>query len=214
MITSTDTGQSFQQMFATGDSLLLELREVTNSWTSSDGPVPSYVVNNEQTYSVAKVLAQDTPVSVRSAGQSDVRTSITMRLVYTNGSPSCDEACIRRNMWTGTYTVEGLYAESSYGDMSWPQSSSQVIDVRMGTSIPSGCDYNSAMSAADQKARQQYPNLDINGYRHKEYFIPNGFSCGWAGLAIVGCQRPQAAASNGRCWSMIKSSMPLVQAHE
>ena len=53
-------------------------------------------------------------------------------------------------------SVEGVMAESSYGDISWPESSGVLITVEMGKATPTssaGCPTYDERTHADRKAR-------------------------------------------------------------
>ena len=115
-------------------------------------------------------------------------------------------------MWTGTRSVDGLYQAGSYDRVSFPPDANGdgAADAfgpfAVGYSATS-CDYSAWANAADSAAAAAGVNLSL--YRHRVYVLPryDELSCGWAGLAQVGC------GSYCRAW-IAEGESPMVFAHE
>ena len=118
-------------------------------------------------FRVARVISAGTPAQMPIAVQmgrvanSDRRTLITLRLIYTDGSPDyCSASAVRSGMWCSDKAAD-IFSASSYGAMTWDQSAFRVIDVQMGSQMLRTCDQNTAMRQADQKAREQH-GVDVS----------------------------------------------------
>ena len=128
----------------------------------------------------------------RRAVRDGPRTMLMIRVKYlgSGGDPAsyCNEQCMRDNAWNGiSGHLDGMIRESSYGKVSFPQSSGRVTSVQVSKYISSqqGCPVEQMKNDADAQLRNQGVNL--NSYDHRVYYIPaNTPGCGWAGLAYVG----------------------------
>jgi hypothetical protein len=115
-------------------------------------------------------------------------------------------------MWTGARNVDALYQAGSYDQMAFPPDTNGdgspdaygPFDVNYSAA---SCDYSAWASAADSQASAAGVNLSL--YRHRVYVLPryNELSCGWAGLANVGC------GTYCRAW-IAEGESPMVYAHE
>lgn len=136
------------------------------------------------------------------------RSMIMIRINYRDSKVSyCDEACVRTNAWTGSQNTNGMFQESSYGRISFPEG--QVITVEIDQSINSlsNCPFWDMGLAADAAARQQH-NIDPDNYVHRAYYIPsNTPGCFFGGVAYIGC-------SVTHCKSWMRSANGPVLAHE
>lgn len=120
------------------------------------------------------------------------RSIIFIRMVYKgdNGSPECDESCIRANMWTGTKNIAGLFTESSYGKVSFPIDKGKIVTVQIdNTTAKQGdaCPYWDIRAHGEAALVQQHPDIAISSYDHRSFFIPKSIQgCDWGGIASVG----------------------------
>merc|ERR1719336_389879 len=65
-----------------------------------------------------------------------------------------------------------------------------------------GCPANDCYYTSLEKIPQQYPGVDPDSYTFREFFVPRQIgSCGWAGLAVVGCGHFSRLPNPGGCWS-------------
>merc|ERR1719478_1260780 len=65
---------------------------------------------------------------------------LVVRLCYKSDCPclDCTEDNIRKWAWSGHHNLNGLYRETSYGLVSWPQDMGAVMTVHIDETI-SGC---------------------------------------------------------------------------
>jgi hypothetical protein len=214
-------------MAVTADANRQRLQATTSRTAAST--LPGYVLTPAAVYTINSVIQAPMPQAAQLRA-ADVRSIVIIRMVYNDASPTyCDEACVADRMW-GTLadskchyiysgqvcgSVADNFLASSYGAMSWPQTSGRVISVNMGKNVPVGtCDVSTEMSLADSRALS-LNNVDVTDYIHKEYFVPSVFgSCSWGGYATVGCARPGYSFSGGACWAMERDSFPTTRLHE
>jgi hypothetical protein len=112
-------------------------------------------------------------------------------------------------MFTGDPSVDRLYQETSFGQMSWPgdtdgNGTPDVFRVRINDS-GNDCATDSWRSQADTVAANAGVNLGL--YQHRLYVLPSTVGCTWAGLGLVGC--------GGSCWAIVATcDRGDVYAHE
>jgi len=97
---------------------------------------------------------------------------------------------------------------SSFGRLSAPRSRGKAVVVNMGKTLASVIDGGSSCPGNDcyytslKKIPEQYPGVDPDSYTFREFFFPRGIgSCGWAGLANVGCGHFSKLPNPGACWT-------------
>ncbi len=115
-------------------------------------------------------------------------------------------------MWTGARSLDGLYQDASFDRLSFPPDTNGdgAADAFGPFAInhsAASCDYSAWANAADSAASASGVNLAL--YRHRVYVLPryDQLSCGWAGLANVGC------GSYCRSW-IAEGESPMVYVHE
>jgi hypothetical protein len=118
------------------------------------------------------------------------REAVVMIVDFQDAPVSCSDADITETMFTGTWSVDGLYQETSFGTLSFPSDtdgdgSPDVLRVSINASTGDSCDPWSWADLADAEAVNAQIDLDL--YEHRVYVLPTGTTCGWAGLANVGC---------------------------
>ena len=138
-----------------------------------------------------------TPSRSRRALRNGARTMLMINVVYggNGGNPAqyCGESCMTQNAWTSTQGhLDGMIRESSYGKVSFPQSSGRVITVNLGTKQISqqyNCPVEQMRQDADAAIQQQgiLSSQALDQYDHRVYYIPESTpGCQWAGLAYIG----------------------------
>jgi hypothetical protein len=132
--------------------------------------------------------------------------SVLVLVADFQGSPvSCSNAQIAGLMFGASASVDGLYRASSYGAISFPGGPADVRRVSIGASAADPCNPNAWASTADAAAAAA--GVDLGSYQHRVYVLPSNVSCGWAGLATVGCF--------GVCRAWVATcQLPDVYAHE
>ncbi|MHA1153804.1 MAG: reprolysin-like metallopeptidase, partial [Alphaproteobacteria bacterium] len=89
-------------------------------------------------------------------------------------------------MFTGSFSVNTLYQEASFGQMAFP--GDRANDVIILDNIPynANCPYNTIASDADQAATDA--GVDLSQYHHKVYLVPPSSisDCGWLAIGQVG----------------------------
>ena len=168
--------------FGPGDSLVLDVaapaatsmtaRSRNYNYAHDDRPMAMPELNKQPRYKVVSAIertpAEPQPTDDEREGRiasmesaTDIRSLISVRMVYTDESPTyCDEACVRDGMW-GNVRVYGGYvtgstadllSKSSYGKMEWPEEQGAVVSVDMEKAAPVGtCAYNDEMNIAMAK---------------------------------------------------------------
>jgi len=118
---------------------------------------------------------------------------------------------------SGGETVDGAYLDSSYGlegvgGAAYPGGATDVIRVLIDQASPYGsvCDPYAWADAADAAATTAGVNLA--GYQHRVYVLPQNVGCPWGGLGQVEC------GDNCRAWESTYSYYPCgtrgAHAHE
>ncbi len=89
-------------------------------------------------------------------------------------------------MFTGSFSVDSLYQEASFGQMAFP--GNRTDDVIILDNIPynAGCPYYTIANDADQAASDA--GVDLSQYHHKVYLVPPSSisDCGWLALGQLG----------------------------
>ena len=122
----------------------------------------------------------------------------------------CSDAAVGGLMFAAqTASVDALYREASFGQLSWASDSDGngapdvvrvVIDDAGGD-----CDVTTWGSKADAAATAG--GATLSRYQHRVYVLPSGVGCRWAGVAQLGC--------GSACWAMIATcNRGDVYAHE
>jgi hypothetical protein len=100
---------------------------------------------------------------------------LMVRMVYADAAPDyCDEICMREIMWQDESSTAGLYKESSFGKLTFPEPNGVVVTVlinKMATD-EDACPFWSIGDDADAAVRDQYPYIDPSQFDHQAYFIP------------------------------------------
>jgi len=104
-------------------------------------------------------------------------------------------------MFTGTQSVDGLYRESSFGQLSFPGDTDgdgqpDVFGPFAINDSGNDCDYYAWAYAADDAA--EAAGIDLSQYQHRIYVLPpySKLGCTWAGVANVGGPRSWIAIAN------------------
>eukprot|EP00931_Biecheleriopsis_adriatica_P119764 TRINITY_DN9495_c0_g1_i2.p1 TRINITY_DN9495_c0_g1~~TRINITY_DN9495_c0_g1_i2.p1 ORF type:complete len:1067 (+),score=138.55 TRINITY_DN9495_c0_g1_i2:87-3287(+) len=112
---------------------------------------------------------------------------------------------------------------SSLGRLSAPRSRGRFVNVSMGKTLASvvggedgtGCPWNDCYDTALAKIQEQHPDVDPDSYTFREFFMPRQIgSCGWAGIANVGCGRFSKLPNPGGCWAMNLYAGAGIRSHE
>ena len=101
---------------------------------------------------------------------------------FLDANIECSAASVASLMFSGSNSVNSLYQEMSYGNVSF---SGDVFGPFTLNYLSTGsCDYYGWASAADAAAQAAGANL--SNYTHKVYVLPRKNQCGWAGLSTIG----------------------------
>jgi hypothetical protein len=148
------------------------------------------------------------------AAAPELRAAVVLmvNLIDASASSRYTLAQLASAMWTGARNVDGLYQAASYDQMAFPpdtngDGSADAFGPFNVSYSAASCDYSAWANAADSQASAAGVNLSL--YRHRVYVLPryNELSCGWAGLANVGC------GTWCRAW-IAEGESPMVYAHE
>lgn len=152
--------------------------------TSGELHVPSGAEKSLNVVST-KALAQEKALTARRA--------VVLMVNFNNKTHTLSRTDIAKTMFSDVIqSVDGLYREASFNQIAFPKDTDGdgMSDVFGPFTIPysssSKCDYIAWGDAADAAARKAGVDLDL--YQHIVYVMP-GSSCGWAGIASVGCAR-------------------------
>jgi len=152
----------------------------TNSVLNKDGCDTKYLplcVDSE--YLLKEAEIDEEASAQKKAAQDKVtgsRSILFIEMYYLDQSPPCTTSCIQQNMWGGSYNVDGLYNEASFGTLRFPQSSSLDVQLSMGTRVSDG-NYCSVgpqpiRTEALNAMAQQYPSVVISNYNHMMMVTP------------------------------------------
>jgi len=164
-----------------------------------------------------QVVALDRPSVAAAVGDGN-RDMLIIRVCYLDSCPTyCDENCVRSGMWTAGRNVDGMFRESSYNRIAFPQNMGTIVTVTVNQNASdlSGCPFTSMADDADAVLRAgSGPNPDT--FIHKAYFIPSDSSigCRWGGLAYVNTCQSLGQTSRRYCRSWVRSARPTTLAHE
>lgn len=148
---------------------------------------------------------------------------LMIRLNYEDQSVTYSEDQIVEYMYgtdAGSFgTLNDMIEKASYGKVSMPKEKRKIVSVNMGKNWASvsGCPYNSFVTEGLQKVRVQHPEVKIESYHFREFFIPyvsHTGGCGWGGLANVGCGYYSYIGTSRTCNAWYRSAVPFVRAHE
>ncbi|MGH7893021.1 MAG: MopE-related protein [Candidatus Binatia bacterium] len=139
------------------------------------------------------------------------RKAIVMVVDFTQDGKTvaCSDAAITGSMFTGNPSVDKLYQEASFNQLSWPADTNgngvpDVVRVAINDA-GNDCDTGTWRSLADSAATAAGMNLGL--YQHRVYVLPSSVACSWAGYAQIGC--------GSACWSMVSTcDRGDVYAHE
>ena len=110
------------------------------------------------------------------------QSTVVILINFLDANIECSAASVASQMFSGSSSVNGLYQEMSYGNVSF---SGDVFGPFTVNYVSTGsCDYNGWASAADAAA--EAAGADLSSYRHKVYVFPKKNQCGWAGLSTIG----------------------------
>jgi len=139
------------------------------------------------------------------------RKALVMVVNFTQDAKTvaCSDAAIAASMFSGNPSVDKLYQETSFGQLSWTADTNgngapDVVRVAINDA-GNDCDTTTWRSLADSAATAAGFNLSL--YQHRVYVLPSNVACSWAGYAQVGC--------GSACWAMIATcDRGDVYAHE
>jgi hypothetical protein len=122
---------------------------------------------------------------------------------------ACTDAAIGGMMFTGDPSVDRLYQQASFGQLSWPRDTdgNGVVDVFRVTIDDAGNDCDTPAWRAKADAAAAVLGASLGLYQHRLYVLPSTVACGWAGYAVIGC--------SASCWAMVATcDRGDVYAHE
>jgi hypothetical protein len=141
----------------------------------------------------------------------EMRKAVVMSVSFTDAAPACTTAAIQDVMYTGARNINGWYEENSFGKVGFSpdvdgNGAPDVVAVNIAATAAGACSPDSWAAAADAAATAKGVNFAL--YQHRVYVLPANVTCGWAGLAHVGC------GSGTGCRAWVKTCTPDVTAHE
>lgn len=137
------------------------------------------------------------------------RSSVLLLVDFADAAVACSDSLVTTLMFDGSYSVDGLYRDSSFGTMGFPRDTNgdgaaDVYRISIDASLSDACAPDAWAAAADVAA--QNAGVDLAPYQHVVYVLPNS-SCSWTGRANMGC------GDSCRTWIDI-CNLPDVYAHE
>jgi hypothetical protein len=137
------------------------------------------------------------------------RAAITLRVAFQDAPVSCASGNVANIMWDGTFSMDSLYQDTSFGAVAFPRDTdndgqADIFDVTIPSNIDDPCDPDAWALEADDEATAS--GIDLSLYQHRVYVLPVS-SCSWAGRANVGC------GTFCRVW-VDTCALPDVYAHE
>ena len=139
-------------------------------------------------------IEQSFAVSSRNSALFSGTRSVAVILVnLSDVNVPCSASDVENLMYNNAQSVRGSVEASSRGQLTFNSDTDgdTVADVFGPYSIAYSstvCNFNAWADAADAAA--QADGVNISSYQHRVYVLPQFFelSCGWAGLAHVGCE--------------------------
>jgi hypothetical protein len=190
-----------------------ETREIRFAVEPETLPAPGSKVRVKGTLGAdGRLLVQEVPtvLSSPSAVSLGVRAAVVLVVDFNDAGVACSDAEIADLMFEGSQSVDGLYRETSFDQVSFPADTDldgQPDVFRVAVDYAQGSDCNPSTWAAAADAAAENLAVDLGLYQHRIYVLPSGVSCGWAGLAGLGCF--------GVCQSWIATcNLQDVYAHE
>jgi hypothetical protein len=156
-------------------------------------------------------------------------TVLTILCKYDDFAPTASETSATNQLYGVTDdevgTMKDVIEKNSLGRLTLPRNKGRTITVDMGVSwlTQLGCPVSDIAEAALNKVSEQFGDVDLNSFTFREFLIPShrgdGQTCGWGGLADVGCGHysllPQLNSINSvHCRAWFRSSSNFVRAHE
>jgi hypothetical protein len=119
------------------------------------------------------------------------RSALVLIADFQDAVVPCSDAFVQDRMFTGAFSVDGLYREMSFGLVSFPGDTDgdgqpDVFRVSIGARTTDPCSAGSWAGQANQAADDA--GIDRSLYQHTVYVLP-GNTCAWSGLADVGCSQ-------------------------
>jgi hypothetical protein len=197
--------------FKTEDELVLEVQELAAFKMPANGANPCRSPSCAQArFSITNVVANNGGGRDRRNLPTGPRSTLMVRMIYQDSAPAfCDEACMRKVMWSGSQNTNGMFSESSYGKITFPESQGQIVSITLQKRVQSlsNCPFWDMGLEADAAVRAQH-GIDPDSFTHRSYYIPADTpGCYFGGVAYIGC-------SQTHCKSWIRSSNGPVLAHE
>ncbi len=112
------------------------------------------------------------------------KTSIVIILNFTDEDAMCTPEQLTDLMYTGEKTVSGHFEASSFGQVSFPGNSSNVVGPFSVSANTNSCDQYTWAALGDAAA--EAAGVNLSNYEHRIYVVPSS-SCSWGGLANTGC---------------------------
>lgn len=144
-------------------------------------------------------------------GTTGTKSMLVMAVSFSDGPAACDVNCVEGSMWgSGAYPqhVAGMFAETSYGAITFPQGSGAARAVTIGSSSTyTSCNYNLLADDADAAVLSQH-GVDVTNYDFTAYIFPSSPSvgCGWSGIGEL---------HGPRSWTKSGGTTPYITfAHE
>jgi hypothetical protein len=121
-------------------------------------------------------------ISVAAATVSGVQNTIVILLNFLDATLECSSAAVNGLMFQNSASVNTLYQETSYGNVSF--AGAVAGPYTLNTYSTNACNYDSWASAGESAASAA--GFNLSQYPRRVYVFPKRNPCGWAGLGTIG----------------------------
>ena len=115
-------------------------------------------------------------------GVAGEQKTIVIAINFQNANLECSQSQIRGYVFDGTQSVNGMYQETSFGNLWFTGNVVGPYTINYNSS--NACDYSAWATAADVAATAA--GVTLSQYNRKVYVFSKVNGCGWAGLGTVG----------------------------
>ncbi|HYV27494.1 MAG TPA: hypothetical protein VFA77_08180 [Candidatus Eisenbacteria bacterium] len=121
-------------------------------------------------------------LSVAAATVSGAQNTIVILLNFIDATIECGNSSVNGLMFQNTASVNTLYQETSYGNVSFSGVVAGPYTINYYST--NTCDYGSWASAAESAASAA--GYNVSSYNRRVYVFPKNNPCGWAGMGTIG----------------------------
>ncbi len=147
---------------------------------------------------------------IRASAGPDIRRGLFLIVDFLDGkaSDTYSVSSISNTFFAANNSANAFFKVASRGNFYFDSDADRdgnidILPVSINQSL--SCDLYSIADAADAKA--QAAGINLSAFQHHIYLLPDNLSCGWAGIAHVGCYTDCSA------WLKVGHD-PFIYAHE